>query len=87
MKDGVIFNLTYFAALSILGTYLLLNPAPLDYHHLFAYLTVVGFSGLLGSATLIINDNRKRGLHLYFGLATTTTLVLTLLTHRYAILY
>jgi branched-subunit amino acid transport protein len=87
MKDAEVLVGTYTAALLL---FLFLSKGatvPLDYHHLFAYLTAVGFIALTSTGAIIKGYNMKRGLHLYFGIATAVSLILTIYTYRYAILY
>jgi cyanate permease len=87
MRDAEILLGVYTTALFL---FLILSrgaAVPLDYHHLFAYLTAVGFMGLTATAAVIKATNKRRDLHLYFGIGTAVTLILTIYTFRYAILY
>lgn len=69
--------------------YLLYYRRPVDWHQLFAYLTVIGFTGLVLSGALMLSKKSKRWkeLHIIFGIVASITLVITLFMFRYAIPY
>ncbi len=66
---------------SLVGVYLVYAAAGvyLSLHHLFGFLTVVGFIALVISGAIIRESGRLKDFHLYTGVLTAVAMIATLL--------
>lgn len=89
MKTIIQVFLVYAFSTAALYFLYYIKPRPIDWHHLFAYLTMIGLIGLLLSGAVMVSKRDKWwiNLHIIFGVVTSITLVLTLFLFRYAIPY
>lgn len=89
MRSLIVVFLVYTLSTALLYLLYYRKPIPIDWHQLFAYLTVVGFISLVLSGAIMISkkDKRWKDLHIIFGIITSITLLVTLFLFRYAIPY
>ncbi|MFQ6050119.1 MAG: hypothetical protein ACE5K4_00320 [Candidatus Hydrothermarchaeota archaeon] len=88
-KTLAITVLTYLISILFIWALYYQKPRPVDWHHLFAYLSLVGFSvlSISGFSLLISNERIIRRIHVSFALTTMITIISTFLTHKYALIY
>jgi hypothetical protein len=89
MKRAIVTALEiYVGSLAFLSILYYPQRRPVDYHHLSAFATLVGFITLAITGALI--RERKgdyRDLHLVVGVLTSLSLIATIMLYKYAMLY
>jgi hypothetical membrane protein len=79
----------YVGSAALLSILYFPRGRPIDWHHLSAYLTLVGFITLsiTGSKMRSKEDGRYRDLHVVVAIFTSLMLMATILLYKYAMLY
>lgn len=87
MKRATITALeVYTISLLIFSFLYYMRPRLISWHHLFAYLTVVGLAGLSITGAIMMRSDRGgtyRKLHIVFGILACLFLMATIITFRY----
>ncbi|MFQ6137274.1 MAG: hypothetical protein ACE5PM_08850 [Candidatus Hydrothermarchaeales archaeon] len=90
MRRAIVTSLEIYVVSSIIFSLLYyLKPRPLDWHHYFAYLTLVSFIALTITGAIMMRsdpEGRYRKLHIIFGIFASLALIATILTFRYGLM-
>ncbi|MBI5252894.1 MAG: hypothetical protein HY930_00625 [Euryarchaeota archaeon] len=90
MRDAIAISLSvYLASAALFWLAYYREPRAIDWHHLSAYLTLVGFIMLSVSAALMKSgtNGRYKNLHIAAAILTSLALIATILLYKYAMLY
>lgn len=79
----------YLVSIAIFWFLYYREPRAVDWHHLFAYLTLIGFTVLSITGALMRSEvnGRYKDLHVIAAISTSVTLIIAVLMYRYAMLY